>query len=42
MAFGYKHPETVDMPKQNSLYWKHHATREEERKFAPWVYRYIE
>jgi hypothetical protein len=41
-AFGYQHPETVDMPKQNSLYWKRYAKPEEERKFAPWVFRYVE
>jgi hypothetical protein len=40
-AYGYPDPAEVDMPKENSIYWKTHATAGELRKFSPWVYRYI-
>jgi hypothetical protein len=41
-ALGYSDPSRVDMEKQNSLYWKKHAKPGEQRKVAPWVFRYVD
>lgn len=41
-TFGYSHPEAIDLPKQNKLYWKQHAKPNEVREVAPWVFRYLE
>lgn len=40
-VYGYPDPADVDMPKENSTYWKKHATVGELRQFSPWVYRYL-
>jgi hypothetical protein len=41
-ALGYAKPASVDMEKQNALYWKQHAKPDERRIVAPWVYRYVD
>ena len=41
-ALGYANPSRVDMEKQNSIYWKKHAKPDEQRRVAPWVYRYVD
>jgi len=40
-ALGYDHPARVDMEKQNAIYWKKHAKPDEQRRVAPWVFRYV-
>lgn len=42
IALGYESPARVDMEKQNSIYWKKHAKPGEQRRVAPWVYRYVD
>lgn len=40
-AFGYPDPAQVDLPQENKIYWKKHASAGELRQFSPWVYRYL-
>jgi hypothetical protein len=41
-TLGYADPSRVDMEKQNALYWKKYAQPGEQRKAAPWVFRYVD
>jgi hypothetical protein len=41
-ALGYANPSRIDMEKQDSMYWKKYAKPGEQRKVAPWVFRYVD